>query len=477
MPRSSSTSADAGAPAGADGAGGLFDGVTARGGAREQVADAAWLQAMLDVEAALARAQARVGVVPGEAAEAIAAACRADRFDPAVLGADAADGGNPVIPLVAALRAEAGGEAADWVHRGATSQDVLDSATMLVARRALEPLLADLARAAGQADRLADAHRATLRPARTLLQHAQPTTFGLTAAGWLSGLDEAAARLRGVRDERLAVQLGGAGGTLASLGDDGVAVLEALADELGLACPALPWHTVRTRHAELAGALAEAAAVVGKIAGDLARLAQTDVGEVAERVEPGSARGGSSALPHKRNPVASVCAVASAERAPGLASTLLALGGHHEHERAAGAWQAEWQPLSQLLSTVGSAAAWLAEALERLDVDAERMRANLDRTGGLLLSERVVDALAPALGRSRAQQRVGEASRAAADEGRGLADVLAADAEVAAHLDRARLDELLDPTAFLGSADAFVDRARAAHRQHEPAADRREERP
>lgn len=447
-------------------AGGLFDGVLAHGEVAHRVTDGAWLQAMLDVEAALARAQARAGLVPPHVAEAIAAACQADRFDTAQLGVDAATGGTPAIPLVAALRAEVGGEAADWVHRGATSQDVVDSAAMLVAHRALGPLLADLDAASRRLDELADTHRATPVAARTLLQHAQPTTFGLKAAGWLAGLDEAGQRLHAVRTERLAVQLGGAGGTLAALGDHGITVMAHLADELGLVCPPLPWHTVRTRHAELAGALGETAGVVGKIAGDLARLAQTEVGEVTERPDGTSQRGGSSALPHKRNPIASVCAVASAERAPGLVATLLAVGAHHEHERAAGAWHAEWQPLSELLRATGSAAAWLVDALDRLDVDVEQMRANLTRTRGLMLSERIVDALAPALGRASAQQLVRQASLTATDQGRDLAEVLAERADVAAHMDRARLEELCDPHTFLGSAETFIDRARHAHRHH-----------
>lgn len=465
MPPSSSSSADGAAGQPPPGPAGLFDGVLARGAGAAETGDDAWLRAMLDVEAALARAEASAGVIPDRAAGAIAAACDARRFDAARLGADAAASGNPVVPLVAALRAEVGGDAADWVHHGATSQDVLDSAAMLVSRRALGPLLADLDAAAAACDALADAHRATLLPARTLLQQALPTTFGLKAAGWLAGLDDAAARLRHVRAQRLAVQLGGAGGTAAALDDRGVAVLQALADELGLACPPLPWHTVRTRVAELAGALGEAAGVVGKVAGDLARLAQTEVGEVAERA--GDA-GGSSALPHKRNPIASVCAVASAERAPGLVASLLATGSHHEHERAAGAWHAEWRPLSELLAATGSAAAWLAEALQRLEVRPQAMRANLARTGGRLLSERVADALTPPLGRERAVELVRQASLAADDQGRALRDVLSRYDEVTAHLTGSDLDALLDPAGFLGSAEAFIDRARAARTRSAP---------
>jgi 3-carboxy-cis,cis-muconate cycloisomerase len=439
---------------------GLFDGVLARGAAREAASDRAWLQALLDFEAALARAEARAGLLPAEDAAAITAACRADSFDVAALGRAAAETGNPAAPLARALAAAVKGSAAGQVHRGATSQDALDTAAMLVAARALGPLLSDLHGAADAAAGLAAAHRATLMAGRTLLQQALPITFGLAAAGWLSGLDDAAARLEEVRRRRLAVQLGGAAGTLASLGEAGPAVVGYLAEELGLAAPALPWHTVRTRVAELAGALGEAAGAIGKPARDVTLLAQTEVGEVRER--GGQGRGGSSALPHKQNPIAAVSALACAARAPGLVATLLS-AMVQEHGRAAGAWHAEWRPLSELLVTVGSAAAWLRDSLERLDVDGARMRANLDLTGGLLLAERVAAALAPALGGQAAHDLVAAAGADAAAAGRPFGDALAARAEISAHLSRAEIGELLDPAGYLGSAALFVDRALAHH--------------
>ena len=253
------------------------------------------------------------------------------------------------MPLVRALGEAVAGPAAAHVHRGATSQDVLDSAAMLVAHRALGPLLADLRAAAAAAAALAEAHRETPMAGRTLLQQALPMTFGLKAATWLVGLDEAGERLATVRSERLAVQLGGAAGTLAALGGDGIAVLGLLARELGLAEPVLPWHTTRTRPAELAGALGVAAGAIAKVATDVVLLAQTEVGEVREGV---AGRGGSSTLPHKRNPVAATCARACAMRAPGLVATLLGAMAH-EHERAAGAWHAEWRPLADLLTATG----------------------------------------------------------------------------------------------------------------------------
>jgi len=296
---------------------------------------------------------------------------------------------------------------------------------------------------------------------RTLMQQALPVTFGLKAATWLTGLDEAAERLAEVRATRLAVQFGGAAGTLASAGDARPRVLGLLADELGLAEPVLAWHTIRTRPADLAGALGSAAGVVAKVGRDVVLLAQTEVGEVREGV-PG--RGGSSTLPHKRNPVAAISAVAAAMLAPGLVATLLGAMAH-EHERAAGAWHAEWRPLNELLEAVGSAAAWLRDSLEHLEVDAARMRANLDLTHGALLAERVTTALAPALGRHAAHELVTEAARAAVTDDRPLAEVLNERDDVIAHLDEAEITRLLDPAGSLGATDELIARALRAHRE------------
>jgi 3-carboxy-cis,cis-muconate cycloisomerase len=428
-----------------DGAG-LFGEVLARGRVRAGTTDLAWLQAMLDVEAALARAQAAAGVIVAEHAEAIAAACRAERYDVDALGAQAAEVGNPAAPLVRALRAEVGDPAAADVHRGATSQDIVDSATMLVARGALEALLDDLRGAAEAAARLAGEHRATVMAGRTLLQQAVPISFGLKAAGWLVGLDEAAQRLDAVRRTRLAAQLGGAAGTLSAQGDAGIDVLSRFARELELAEPVLPWHTTRTRIAELATALGEASGTMAKIAGDVVLLAQTEVGEVREG---GGDRGGSSAMPHKHNPVAAISALAGARQAPGLVANLLA-AMEHEHERAAGAWHAEWGPLRELLRATGSAAAWLRDCLEHLEVDPERMRANLDEA---MLAERV----AGAIGGADAGDRVREALAG----GGSLADV------AHEHLSADEAARVLDPATYLGATDQLIDRALSAH-AHRP---------
>jgi len=442
--------------------GGLFGGVLARGRVAAEVSDAAWLRAMLDVEAALARAQARAGLIADDDARAIsAAAADTGRFDADAIGAEAAQTGSPVVPLVKALTAVVEGPAAGHVHAGATSQDIMDSAAMLVAHRALGPLLADLDAAAAAAATLAEAHRGTVMAGRTLMQQALPVTFGLKAATWLTGLDEAAERLAEVRATRLAVQFGGAAGTLASAGEAGPRVLGLLADELGLAEPVLAWHTIRTRPADLAGALGSAAGVVAKVGRDVVLLAQTEVGEVREGV-PG--RGGSSTLPHKRNPVAAISAVAAAMLAPGLVATLLGAMAH-EHERAAGAWHAEWRPLNELLEAVGSGTAWLRDSLEHLEVDAARMRANLDLTHGALLAERVTTALAPVLGRHAAHELVTEAARAAVTDDRPLAEVLNERDDVTAHLDEAEIARLLDPAGSLGATDELIARALRAHRE------------
>jgi 3-carboxy-cis,cis-muconate cycloisomerase len=351
---------------------GLFDPILARGGVRATVSDEAWLAAMLAVESALAAASADAGAIPSAAAAEIMAACERLRPDPAAIGRAAAAHGNPVIPLVSALRGAVGEPTRESVHKGATSQDIVDTAAMLVARDAVMAIGSDLAGAAAAAVDQARTHRDTPMIGRTLLQPAVPVTFGLVAAGWLAGLDAATAGLHRVR---FTVQLGGAAGTLAGLGRAGPAVVAGLASRLELAAPHLPWHTERSRITELAGALGVAAGAVGKVARDVTLLSQGEVGEVSE-----GAPGGSSAMTHKRNPVAAGRALAAAAQAPGLVATLLA-AAVQEHQRAAGGWHAEWRPLRDLLISVGSAAAWLRACLSGLVVHADAMRANLDRVG------------------------------------------------------------------------------------------------
>jgi 3-carboxy-cis,cis-muconate cycloisomerase len=421
------------------------------------VSDGAWLCAMLEVEAALAAAGAGAGVVPAAAAAEIADACREVRLDIDDLGRRGLGAGNPVVPLVADLGDQLSEAARPYLHLGATSQDILDTALSLLARRALVPVLDDLAAVADGCAALAEAHRDTLMAGRTLLQQALPTTFGLRAAGWMTAVDEARSGLDRVRERRLAVQLGGAAGTLASLDGAGLEVVRRLAAELGLAEPLLPWHTDRVRVAELASALGVVAGVLGKIALDVVLLAQTEVAEVTE------AEGGSSTLPQKRNPVHAVLAGAAARRVPGLVATVFA-AMPQEHERAAGAWHAEWDTLRELLRLTGGAAAHARTMLGALRVDGRRMRAVLEQGGGMLMAESVAGRLAGALGRGAAQRLVRDRVRRAEELGVPLREVLVNDPEVREHLSAADVDAALDPAAYLGSAGALVDRALQAHR-------------
>jgi 3-carboxy-cis,cis-muconate cycloisomerase len=436
---------------------GLFAGLFARGGVASEVGDRALLQAMLDFEVALAQTLADAALIPAAAAREIAAAADVAALDVGKLGRSTGEHGTPVPGLVAGLRSRLSRQAADGVHVGATSQDALDTGLMLVARRALVPLLHDLDAAADACAALAERHRRSLQAGRTLLQQAVPVTFGLKAAGWLAGLDAATAGLAEVRDRDLALALGGAAGTLAAYGDRGLEIVSALAARLELAEPDRPWHTVRLAPARLACALGMALGVTAKIAGDVILLAQTEVAEVA--VADG---GGSSAMPHKRNPVGAVAVVACARRGPGLVATILA-SMPQEHERAAGSWQAEWEPLLDLLRLTGSAAAALRELLVGLTVDPEKMKENLGLTRGLVMSESVAGALAESLGRARAQDLVGEAAQHVGNRHASLREALLDLPEVTAALGPQRLEQALAPRQYLGVVDQLIDRALIAH--------------
>jgi 3-carboxy-cis,cis-muconate cycloisomerase len=433
---------------------GLFDGTFARGGAASAVADAAWFRALLEVEAALARSAARLGLVSETAAATVTTVC-ADpaRLDLATVVARAADAGNPVPPLVRALQDAVGEDAARAVHVGATSQDILDTALVLLARNAIAAIDGDLAAAAAAAARLAAAHRDDAVMGRTLMQQALPTTFGLKAAGWLAGLDGARLRLAEVVAS-LPVQYGGAAGTLVASSGSGVALRSALATELGLADTAAPWHTVRLPIADLAGALGATAGVLATVAVDVVLMAQTEVAEVSEG---GDSRGGSSAMPHKRNPVAAISARACARRAPGLVATLFA-AMEQEHERAAGAWHSEWPTLTDLLSTVGSAASWLAESLTGLRPDVDRMAATVTSARDPELAAALAEALTPTLGRGAAHDAAAEAVRAAVASGRPLREVLAGRPDLDART-------LLASGPDVGEAGAQVDAVLADHRR------------
>jgi 3-carboxy-cis,cis-muconate cycloisomerase len=360
----------------------LFGGIYARGSTGVELDDRAWVRAMLDVEAALARACAAEGLIPAKAAQEIVAACHVDRFDLRKLGIEAARDASPVVALVAALRAAVPARVRRHVHLGATSQDILDTAMMLLASRSLRPLLAEAAGCADAVAVLAEEHRLTPMAGRTLLQQALPVSFGLRAAGWMTGLDSARAELRVVRETELAVQMGG------PVGARDPHIAARVAKDLGLAEPVLPWPSIRVRTATLAAALGVLAGVLGKVARDVTLLAQQEVGEVAEGGK--QRRGRSSAMAHKRNPVAAVSTLACTKRVPGLVATSLACM-EQEHERAAGAWQAEWGTATELLSLVGSATSWTLDLVEHLAVNPERMAENLDR----LADAGVVQAKAP----------------------------------------------------------------------------------
>jgi 3-carboxy-cis,cis-muconate cycloisomerase len=442
------------------GAGSIFEPIVTTDELLASTDDRAWVQAMLDVESALARVEADHGVIPRAAAEGIAARCNAALFDLDELGRAARAGGNPVIPLVATLRASLPEPAGDWVHFGATSQDVLDTAAMLLVARSLPLIDADLRALAAGCAALAETHRSTPMAGRTLLQHALPITFGQKAAGWLVAALDVRARLAGV-GPRLAVQLGGAAGTLASLGDAGPVVLRALSEALCLAEPVLPWHTDRTRVVEIATALGLVSGAGGKVAWDVALMMQTEVDEVREPRAPG--RGGSSTLPHKRNPVGAA-AVGAAERQAAAVVGMLLAGMVQEHERAVGAWQAEWQAIGALLRLAGGIAARVRETVVGLDVSPETMARNLALTGGVLLSERVVLALSPSLGRPAALAAVQGAGDRCVAPGASFADELLADPAISGQLSATDVTRLLDPAGYLGSAERFVDRALAAYR-------------
>jgi 3-carboxy-cis,cis-muconate cycloisomerase len=430
---------------------------------REAVSGSAWLQAMLDTEGALAVAQARAGLIPDEAAKTIVSRLDAALFDPEEIGHQGRAAGNPVPPLVRSLTtavSEVSEDAARYVHKGATSQDVTDTAMMLVAKRALGLILAELDGISSACARLAESHRNTIMAGRTLLQQALPTTFGLKAAGWLVSVLEARRQLLDVRSSRLAAQLGGAVGTLASLGPNGTKVLREFARELDLAEPVIPWHTDRSRVAEIGGALSLAAGVLGKISLDVILLSQTEVGEVEEPSDGG--RGGSSTLPHKRNPILSVTAAASASRVVDLSRTL-EVAMIAAHERPAGAWHSEWVTLSDALALTGGAAVAIREVTEGLQVHTERMRENLDATGGLLLAENLTTVASERLGRLKAHDLVQAVARRAADGRSSFREELLGDDEIREVLSEEEIDAALDPAGYLGSAGTFVDRALALY--------------
>jgi 3-carboxy-cis,cis-muconate cycloisomerase len=424
--------------------------------------DTVYLQHMLDFEAALARAEATVGVIPASAVAPIANACTAGAFELAALAEAATRSGNLAIPLVRALTAAVGkadADAARYVHWGATSQDVIDTATMLTLRAAIDALLPDLDRAIAGFAALARQHRDTAMVARTWLQHALPMPFGLKLAEYAAALHRSRARLKRLRAENLALQFGGAAGTLAALGDKGLRVAEKLAAELKLPLPDAPWHTHRDRIADAASAVAILTGSCGKIARDVSLMMQTDVGEAFE--PSGEGRGGSSTMPHKRNPVAAATALAAAGMAPNLAATIFA-AQVQDHERSAGPWHAEWPTLPTLQLVTSGALAAIVDLAEGLEVDVARMRLNLDATDGLIMAEAVTFALAENIGKSDAHHLVEAAVKKAVAGKQHLRDVLMSDPKVTAHLGADKLAKLFDPLAYQGVSQELIDRLLAS---------------
>ncbi|MCS3471952.1 3-carboxy-cis,cis-muconate cycloisomerase [Pseudomonas sp. JUb42] len=441
----------------------LFDSYFTQSSMREVFCDAGRVQGMLDFEAALAHAEARTGLIPEALVADIAAACRAELFDFQALGVAIGSAGNSAIPLVKALGqlvAARNPQAERYVHMGATSQDVMDSGLILQLRQAIGLIEEDLEQLtkvmAAQALRYAD----TPLAGRTWLQQATPVTLGMKIAGWLGALTRHRQRLQELKPRLLCLQFGGASGSLAALGELALPVAQALAETLRLSLPEQPWHTQRDRLVEFASLLGMLAGSLGKVGRDISLLMQTEVGEVFEPSAPG--KGGSSTMPHKRNPVGAAVMIGAATRAPGLVATMFA-AMPQEHERSLGLWHAEWETLPELCCLISGSLYQALQALPELQVDARRMRDNLDTTRGLLLAEAVSIALARLIGRDAAHHLVEQCCRQAVEQGAHLREVLGQSTDVSAQLSPEQLDRLLDPAHYLGQSRQWVERAVAEH--------------
>lgn len=421
------------------------------------------VQAMLDFEAALARAQASTGLIPSSAVAPIEAACRAELYDFEALGLAIASAGNSAIPLVKALGkqiASVSPEAERYVHLGATSQDVMDSGLVLQLRAALELIEQDLQQLGEVLAQQAQRYVTTPLAGRTWLQQATPVTLGMKIAGWLGAVTRSRQRLQALKPRLLSLQFGGASGTLAALGEQALPVAHALAAELKLALPDQPWHTQRDRLVEFGAVLGLVAGSLGKMGRDISLLMQTEAAEVFEPSAPG--KGGSSTMPHKRNPVGSAVLISAATRVPGLLSTLFS-AMPQEHERSLGLWHAEWETLPEICCLVAGALAQALNIAQGLEVDAERMAQNLDLTHGLVLAEAVSIELAQRVGRETAHHLLEQCCKRAVAEHRHLRAVLGDEPEITAQLSSDELDRLLDPAHYLGQATTWVERARAEH--------------
>lgn len=441
----------------------LFDAYFTARDMREVFCDQGRVQAMLDFEAALARAEARVGLIPQSAVAPISAACQAGHYDFAALGEAIAVAGNSAIPLVKALGKQIAShhaEAERYVHLGATSQDVMDSGLVLQLRQALELIENDLAQLGQILADQAQRYAATPLAGRTWLQHATPVTLGMKIAGWLGAVTRSRQRLVELKPRLLVLQFGGASGTLAALGEQAMPIALALAEELQLTLPDQPWHTQRDRVVEFGAVLGLIAGSLGKLGRDISLLMQTEAGEVFEPSAPG--KGGSSTMPHKRNPVGAAVLIGAATRVPGLLSTLFS-AMPQEHERSLGLWHAEWETLPDICCLVSGSLQQALLVAQGLEVDAERMARNLDLTQGLVLAEAVSIVLAQRVGRDTAHHLLEQCCKRAVAEQRHLRAVLGDEPQVTAELTAAELDHLLDPAHYLGQAKTWVERAVAEH--------------
>ncbi|MGW8465129.1 3-carboxy-cis,cis-muconate cycloisomerase [Pseudomonas sp. CLCA07] len=441
----------------------LFDAYFTARDMREVFCDQGRVQAMLDFEAALARAEAHVGLIPPTAVAPIEAACQAGHYDFAALGEAIATAGNSAIPLVKALGkqiAVSDAEAERYVHLGATSQDVMDTGLVLQLRGALALIESDLAQLGDTLAIQAKRYVTTPLAGRTWLQHATPVTLGMKIAGWLGAVTRSRQRLQELKPRLLVLQFGGASGTLAALGAQAMPIAEALAEELQLTLPDQPWHTQRDRLVEFGSVLGLITGSLGKLGRDISLLMQTEAGEVFEPSAPG--KGGSSTMPHKRNPVGAAVLIGAATRVPGLLSTLFS-AMPQEHERSLGLWHAEWETLPEICCLVSGSLKQALLVAQGLEVDANRMARNLDLTQGLVLAEAVSIVLAQRVGRDTAHHLLELCCKRAVAEQRHLRAVLGDEPQVTAELSAAELDRLLDPAHYLGQAHTWVERAVAEH--------------
>ena len=448
----------------------LFDPLFGSAAMYEVFSDFSRVQRMLDFEAALARAEASCGVIPSSAAEAIASKCNARLIDVSGLAAATALSLNPAIPLVKQLTAlveKENHDAAQFVHWGAASQDANDTGLVLQMRQAFDLLQAGLNALCESLADLAQKYRSAPMAGRTLMQHASPTTFGMKVAGWFDAMSRHRARLAETRRRVLVLQFGGAVGTLAALREKGMKVAEALAKEIDLALPAIPWHTQRDRMAEVATTLGLCTGSIGKIARDISLHSQTEIGEISEPSAEG--RGGSSAMPQKRNPVSAGIILAAATRVPGLVSTMLS-AMVQEDERGLGNWQAEWETLPEIFRLTAGALHQLLTIVPHLEIDTKRMRQNLDATRGLIFAEAITITMAAHIGKPASLKLIEAASREVRESGKHLREVLASNSSVKKHLSVAELNRLFEPENYFGQAETFVDRVVEGSRKVAPLA-------